>query len=34
MRENPLDMFVTLFYAEFDEVTGEVAYVKPAIASR
>jgi phosphoserine phosphatase RsbU/P len=25
--ENPLDMFVTLFYAEFDEVTGEVAYV-------
>jgi serine phosphatase RsbU (regulator of sigma subunit) len=25
--ENPLDMFVTLFYAEFDEATGEVAYV-------
>jgi serine phosphatase RsbU (regulator of sigma subunit) len=25
--ENPLDMFVTLFYAEFDEVTGEVAYI-------
>jgi serine phosphatase RsbU (regulator of sigma subunit) len=25
--ENPLDMFVTLFYAEFDEATGEVVYV-------
>ncbi len=25
--ENPLDMFVTLFYAELDEATGEVAYV-------
>ncbi len=25
--ENPLDMFVTLFYAEFDEATGEVAYI-------
>jgi sigma-B regulation protein RsbU (phosphoserine phosphatase) len=26
-EENPLEMFVTLFYAEFDEVTGDVAYV-------
>lgn len=25
--QNPLDMFVTLFYAEFDEATGEVVYV-------
>lgn len=25
--ENTLDMFVTLFYAELDEATGEVAYV-------
>ncbi len=25
--ENALDMFVTLFYAEFDEATGEVDYV-------
>jgi serine phosphatase RsbU (regulator of sigma subunit) len=26
-NENMLDMFVTLFYAEFDEATGDVVYV-------
>jgi serine phosphatase RsbU (regulator of sigma subunit) len=36
--ENPIDMFVTLFYAELDEETGEVVYVnaghcEPVIAS-
>ena len=36
--ENPIDMFVTLFYAELDETTNEVAYInaghcEPVLAS-